>query len=42
VSATDLDDFTDEFLERAKVMGVSEGRVEASAEKGEGESDVPL
>ncbi len=30
VSATDLDDFTDEFLARAKVLKVSEGRVQAS------------
>lgn len=30
VSATDLDDFTDEFLGRAKILKVNEGRVEMS------------
>ncbi len=33
VSATDLDDFTDEFLERAKILKVNEGRVEANGEQ---------
>ncbi len=49
VSATDLDDFTEEFLARAKILKVNDGKVEASElsvdvpeEKSEGEGDVPF
>lgn len=42
VSATDLDDFTGEFLERAKVLGVSEGRIESRTEGAESENQVPF
>lgn len=42
VSACDLDDFTAEFLERAKILGVSEGRIEARVEKSGIESEVPF
>jgi len=35
VSATDLDDFTDEFLARAKVLEVNAGKVKAAASRGE-------
>ena len=38
VSATDLDDFTEEFLERAKILKVNDGRVEKSAEQGDVEN----
>ncbi len=40
VSATDLDDFTEEFLEKAKVMGVSEGRIGAAEERSEQRTDA--
>ena len=49
LSATDLDDFTEEFLGRAKILKVNDGKVEASEMrvdvpegKSEGESDVPF
>ncbi len=49
LSATDLDDFTEEFLGRAKILKVNDGKVEASdmrvdvpEGKSEGESDVPF
>ena len=49
LSATDLDDFTDEFLGRAKILKVNDGKVEASEMrvdvpegKSEGESDMPF
>lgn len=42
VSATDLDDFTPEFLERAKILRVNEGRVEANPENAAGANDAPF
>ena len=49
MSATDLDDFTEEFLARAKILKVNDGKVEASErsvdvteEKSQEESDVPF
>lgn len=42
VSACDLDDFTEEFLARAKVWRVNEGRVETVGENEAGENVAPF
>lgn len=42
VSATDLDDFTEEFLGQARVWRVNEGKVETPGENDAGENAVPF
>lgn len=42
VSACDLDDFTEELLAHARIMRVSEGRIEAGEENDAGENVVPF
>lgn len=43
VSATDLDDFTDDFLARATVISVSEGKIQAPESSPQDElSDIPF
>ena len=42
VSATDLDDFTDEFLEHAQIWRVNEGAIEAVAKNDADENPIPF
>lgn len=42
VSATDLDDFTEEFLERAQVRRVNDGKIEGVGENNTGQEQVPF